>query len=105
EKALGHYPEAIRDLTNALELGAPYTRVYFARADARERVGDRDGARHDREEGMRREPVDELSWVARGVARVKEGGDPEGALTDFDRALKLNPTSLPALLNKAHVYA
>jgi tetratricopeptide (TPR) repeat protein len=105
EKELGQYPEAIRDLTNALELGAPYTRIYFARAEAREHVGDREGARRDRDEGWRREPVDEPSWVARGVARVKDGRDLEEALVNFDRALKLNPASLPALMNKANVYA
>jgi serine/threonine protein kinase/Flp pilus assembly protein TadD len=105
EKELGQYPEAIRDLTNALEFGAPYTRIYFARAEAREHVGDREGARRDRDEGWRRDPVDEPSWVARGVARVKEGRDLEEALVDFDRALKLNPASLPALMNKAVVYS
>jgi tetratricopeptide (TPR) repeat protein len=65
--------------------------------------GDLDGAKKDRDEGMRREPAEERSWVARGVARMRT--DPEGALSDFDRALALNPRSRPALMGKADVLA
>jgi serine/threonine protein kinase/Flp pilus assembly protein TadD len=97
----GRLAAAIADLTRALELGSVPTRVYFMRAVLRQRAGDDDGARRDREVGMRQEPTDELSWVARGVARVHD--DPDGALADFEQALRLNPRSLPALQNKAHV--
>src|SRR5262249_41066953 len=50
-QGLGNYQGAIDDLTKALDLGAPYTRVYFMRARAREKAGDADGARRDWEEG------------------------------------------------------
>jgi tetratricopeptide (TPR) repeat protein len=100
---MGNYAGAIQDLTHALELGAPYTRIYFMRARVREKAGDRDGAQRDREEGLRRFPADEHSWVARGVARLPR--EPEAALADFDQALALNPRSLAALQNKAHVLA
>jgi serine/threonine protein kinase/Tfp pilus assembly protein PilF len=95
--------EALADLTHALDRGAPYTRIYFMRARVREQMGDLAGARRDREEGLRRRPSDEQSWVARGVARLAD--DAGAALADFDAALALNPRSLAALQNKAHVLA
>jgi serine/threonine protein kinase/tetratricopeptide (TPR) repeat protein len=103
DEGLGRYNEAIQDLTKALELGSPCTEVYFLRAAVREKAHDLKGAQCDREEGMRRQPADEQSWVARGLARLP--GDPKGALADFDRALALNPRSFAALQNKAHALA
>jgi serine/threonine protein kinase/tetratricopeptide (TPR) repeat protein len=99
----GRAAEAIADLTRALELGAPAGRVYFIRAQAREKAGDGAGAERDRADGLGCEPANETEWIARGVARVPEA--PRDALADFDRALALNPRSLPALENKAHVLA
>jgi serine/threonine protein kinase/Tfp pilus assembly protein PilF len=97
----GQGAEAVEDLTRALELGAPPARVYLIRARAREKAGDPAGAARDRAEGLRREPADEAGWVARGAARAASA--PRDALADFDRALALNPHSLPALESKAHV--
>jgi eukaryotic-like serine/threonine-protein kinase len=102
-QGLRQFAEAGDDLTHALELGAPYTRVYFMRAWVRERAGDAEGARRDREAGLKGEPRDEESWVARAVARL--GRDPDGALADLDKALEVNPRSLSALQTKAHVLA
>jgi serine/threonine protein kinase/Flp pilus assembly protein TadD len=98
---LGDYAGAVQDYTHALDLGATQTRVYFMRANARDRASDPASAKQDRELGLTREPLDELSWIARGVARL--GGDPQGALADFERALESNPRSRAALENKAHV--
>jgi tetratricopeptide (TPR) repeat protein len=101
--ALGQYNEAEADLTHALEAGTRATRVYFIRANVRQRAGDLPGAAADRAEGLRREPCDEVSWVARGVARME--ADPNGALGDFDRALDVNPHYLSALEDRAAVLA
>jgi eukaryotic-like serine/threonine-protein kinase len=103
QEGLGRLENAIADLSRALELGTPRTQVYFLRAGMRAKAKDDEGARRDREEGMRLQPADEQSWVARGLAHLP--GDPKEALADFDRALKLNPRSFPALQNKAHVLA
>src|SRR5262249_41066952 len=65
--------------------------------------GARGGARRDWEEGLRQEPTDEKSWVARGMARLAK--DAPGALADFQKALDLNPRSLAALQNVSHVLA
>ncbi len=96
--------QAIADLTTALELKTAHTRVYFIRAQLRERLGDRSGARADRQRGLALTPNDENSFVARGIARL-ETKDVAGALADFDGALKRNPWSYPALRNKATVLA
>lgn len=102
-QGLGKHAEAIEDYTTALEHGAPFTRIYFVRARARDMVKDVDGARRDRADGMRLEPTDERSWVARGLARISS--EPARALADFDKALDLNPRYRPALDNKAYVLA
>jgi serine/threonine protein kinase/tetratricopeptide (TPR) repeat protein len=99
--ALGEYTAAEADLTHALEAGSPATRVYFIRAHVRRLAGNIPGADADQAEGLRREPCDAVSWVARGVARMD--ADPKGALADFDRALEVNPHYLPALEDRAAV--
>jgi tetratricopeptide (TPR) repeat protein len=50
---------------------------------------------------MRQDPTDVIGWVARGNARL--GSDLPGALSDYEAALRLNPRSLAAMQNKAHV--
>ncbi len=100
-RGLGEIDGAIEDLTLALEGGATQTRIYFLRSRLKLQIGDKEGAESDRQEGLRREPSDELSWIARGVARLHD--DPEGALADFRAALKLTPCSQSALQNVAHV--
>jgi tetratricopeptide (TPR) repeat protein len=71
------------------------------RARVYDKAGNPEAARRDLEEGLRQEPADEKSWLARGMARLAK--DPEGALADFNKALEINPRSLPALQNVAHV--
>jgi tetratricopeptide (TPR) repeat protein len=92
---------AAADLTAALDRGAAATRVHLLRARVLERLGDVAGAARDRAAGMRQEPGDETGWVTRGVARLD--ADLGAALADFEAALKLNPRSLAALQNAAHV--
>ncbi|MDY3555759.1 tetratricopeptide repeat protein [Gemmata sp. JC717] len=100
---LGRLAEAEADLTKALDLGASETRLYFLRADVRDRRGDKPGAAADRAAGLTKPPTDEPSFVARGLARATS--EPAAALADFDAALKLNPRSFPALQNRAFVLA
>jgi eukaryotic-like serine/threonine-protein kinase len=102
-QGLGRFGDAVQDLTEALERGAPDTRIYFLRSRLRAKLGDAEGAKRDREEGLRREPCDEKSWVARGFNRLAD--EPQGALADFEQALRINPNSVAALQNKAHVLA
>ncbi len=94
------YQAAIDDLTRAIERRGP-TRAYFLRSRYRAAVGDRAGAAADRARGLETVPNDEKSWVSRGVARMQQ--DPRGALEDFRTATRLNPTSVDAWRNIAHV--
>jgi tetratricopeptide (TPR) repeat protein len=75
--------------------------VYFIRASAHKQAGDTEAYRSDLDEGLRLQPTDELSFIARSLARLP--ADPKGALADLDQALALNPRSALALRNKAHI--
>jgi eukaryotic-like serine/threonine-protein kinase len=98
---MGDAQGAVDDLTRALEFKDAPTQALFIRARARTAIGDKQGAASDREEGLRREPNDPVSWVVRGLAKLP--ADPRGALADFDAALALNPSYDRALQNKANV--
>ncbi len=100
---LGSLELAEEDLCAAIDQGATQTRIYFMRSRIRSARGDQAGAADDYREGMRRTPRDELSWIARGVARLTN--EPTKALADFRHALELNPQSPSALQNIAHVLA
>jgi serine/threonine protein kinase/tetratricopeptide (TPR) repeat protein len=100
-QGLKRYAEAVADLTRALEKGAPFTRIYFLRARARDLAGDKQGAKQDLAEGMRRQPTDYKSYLARGLAKLPK--DMPGALADFRAAEELSPRCLAVLQNQAHV--
>lgn len=102
QDGLGRRKAAIDDLTHALDLGSTETRLYFLRSQWKRSSGDADGAAADRAAGLRLTPRDELSFVARGLARLNE--NPGAALADFQDALRLNPASRSALQNISVVY-
>lgn len=95
--------DAVADLDHAEKHWPEHTRIFFMRARYRQMLGDTAGAKLDRENGLKREPSDEISWISRGVALIPL--DPKRAVADFDRAIQLNPRSHTARQNKAHVYA
>jgi tetratricopeptide (TPR) repeat protein len=99
-QGLKDYAGAAEDLTRALGLDRACTKAYFMRARVHDLAGDAAAAKRDRDEGMRHTPTDEPGWVARGLARL--GTDLPGALSDFEKALELNPSSLSALQDRAH---
>jgi serine/threonine protein kinase/tetratricopeptide (TPR) repeat protein len=107
---LKDYRGAEADFTHALEAEKSTsvfptpTRVYFFRANVRRLAGDEPGARRDEDEGLKRKPRDELSWVARGLTH-QDRGDVEAALADFDSALQLNPRCVAALEDRAALLA
>lgn len=98
---LGRLRDAYADLTAVIEHGDPPTYVYFRRANVRDRLKDSDGAASDRAVGMRLEPLDEISWITRGLYRLRK--EPVAALDDFRQAEKMNPRGFFALQNQAHV--
>lgn len=98
---LGDTQGALADLNQAASLDPAHTRVHFMRARVHTRAGDRRAASEALQTGHSQAPGDELSWIARGLARMAR--DPEGAIADFDGALRQNPESRQALQNKASV--
>jgi tetratricopeptide (TPR) repeat protein len=102
-EALSDLGGAESDLTTAIERGYADTLVYYLRGRVRSKVGKKKEAQSDRKVLRQREPTSELGWIARGLDRL--GEDAAGALADFEKALRINPSSLAALRNKAHVLA
>jgi tetratricopeptide (TPR) repeat protein len=94
---------ALTDLNSALAAGGPPLQILAVRAQVQRSLHDQEGYQRDMAECLKRQPGQELDWLARGMARART--DPRGALADFDEALKINPTSRPALNNKAYVLA
>ncbi len=103
ENLSGKPADAVRHYSQAIAMGATDTRIYFLRAEARAKAGDAAGAKLDREEGLSREPRDDIGWVVRAASRPVE--DSAGTLADLDRALATNPRSLQALQHKAFILA
>jgi tetratricopeptide (TPR) repeat protein len=92
----GEFAVAVAEITRAIDNGNAPVRYYFVRARLRHRDKDEAGARADREAGLRLQPGDELSWLARSEARQEADG--EGALADAEKALELNPFSVGGLM-------
>ncbi|AWM36040.1 Serine/threonine-protein kinase PrkC [Gemmata obscuriglobus] len=97
------HPEAEQDLTAALEKGVSPLLVYPLRAQLRALRGDATGAEQDRAAAAAHEPKTESEFIARGLARL--AADPAAALRDFEAAERVNPTSLRAVQNQAHVHS
>ena len=100
---LGEFAEAVADLS--LRSNAPMRPCVPFSSGRGHVIGwvTERGPRAIAPSGLERRPNDELSWVVRGLARLES--DPQGALSDFNAALALNPRSKSALQDKAHVLA
>ena len=94
---------ALADLNAAMEDGCRESRAYFLRSRVHQKLGHAREALADLQAGLQQTPVDAISWIARGVARMNS--DPQAALADFESALKLDPTASEARHNQAHVHA
>lgn len=89
------------DLTAALERGAPALSIHLVREQVRLARGDKPGAAEDAAAAKKLDVKTEADFVVRGWCRIRT--DPKAARADFERALELNPRSLLALQNLAHV--
>ena len=93
---------ADKDYTSALERGASPLHIHLLRAAARD-GRDPVGAKADRGAASELTAATEADYLVRGTVRINT--DPAGALADFRSATELNPRSLVALQNQAHVLA
>ncbi len=103
KESAAKFAGAESDLGAALERGSPALFVHFVRAQVRDARGDRAGAATDRAATKDAVLKSESDYLVRGWTRIKT--DPKGALADFQKAIEINPRSLGALQNQAHVLA
>lgn len=103
KQQLGKLPEALADLDRAVELEPERTRFLHLRARLHRRAGNLASAEGDEQAAMSREPHDAEGWVARGVYLLPD--HPKLALAAFEAANRLDPRSLEAMRNRAHVLA
>ena len=97
------YESAEADLSAALERNVSPLQVYPLRAQIRTIRDNHREAEQDRLAAKAYEPKTEGDFLTRGRSRLPD--DPAGALADFETAARLNPSSLAALQNQAHVWA
>ena len=96
-------PKAAIDwFSRAMATGKAPVRTYFLSSQARQSLGDRQGAEEDERAGLGLTPHDERGWSAQGFV-LQERGDLPRALNAFDQALKLDPNSEFSLINKAYI--
>jgi serine/threonine protein kinase/Flp pilus assembly protein TadD len=100
---LGKLKEAEADFTAALERGSPALQIHLLRGTARAKLRDAEGAAADREAAAGVVPQTESDFLVRGYVRMAK--EPKEALGDYREAEAINPRSLVALQNQAHVLA
>jgi Tfp pilus assembly protein PilF len=102
--ALGAPAEAMPYFNQALEINPDFHAAYYNRAQARERIGDIDGAIEDYTSVIERQPRHERAYNNRGVLRQGKG-DLAGALADYHAVLDIDPHSLTAHINFGGLHA
>jgi eukaryotic-like serine/threonine-protein kinase len=101
---LQRHNEGILELDELIENGKGTAQIYLMRAMARTKLGNTEGAAEDRRLAHLEQPTTSLAFLMRGVAK-RYDSDYEGALQDFVSAESLNPRSIQALQNQAHILA
>lgn len=100
---LSRHVEALECLNAAVRNGATETRIHFVRSRVLSELGRAAEASAARRRGLELEPRDWISWISRGVVKMK--ADPDGAVYDFQQAVRLKPSSPIPWRNIASVRA
>ncbi len=103
--------EALADFTRALELGATDLRSLAGRARANAALGDHNAAASDWTRAIEQTsstPPDQpgefdMMYLGRGTAWLA-AGNTDAALTDYAKALELNPNNTEAHIARANAY-
>ncbi|MFN0196588.1 MAG: tetratricopeptide repeat protein, partial [Planctomycetaceae bacterium] len=100
---LGQIDEAIANLVQAAEIDERDTEALVMLARIRNQRQDWTGAEEHCEQALKRDGACEAARYERGIARTGTG-NMEGARTDFNQLLSLNPQHLPSLVARGDVY-
>src|SRR5262249_46148571 len=113
KRCLRDYAGAERDLNIVLADHPQEVRALLLRHEIRISLGRESEAREDLVKGLKFQPTTDLEWTTRGYYRMHDIKKAESAeskrtlakevLSDFDRALALNPRLRDALQNKVHM--
>ncbi len=90
--ALGHYDDAVDDLSHTLELDPRRPDALVLRAAAWRHMGHLDLAQDDVDRALAQEPENPEGFLERGILRQRRG-DRAGARADWTRAKSLAPDS------------
>ena len=100
-RMLGENAAALNDVNQLVATDQATTRVYSLQSQLYKAAGDEARSLAAQKLAISAEPQDAEDWVVRGVLQIST--DAAAALSDFERAVALNPTSTTALQNIAHV--
>ncbi|WP_216850844.1 tetratricopeptide repeat protein [Acidisphaera sp. L21] len=92
EATLGHYDDAVDDLSHALELDPKRADALVLRAAAWRHEGHLDLAQDDVDRALAKDPDNPEAYLERGILRQRQG-DRNGAHNDWMQAEQLAPDS------------
>ncbi len=90
----GRVGEALTTLDRAIEEGLEAVSAYRLRADLYGMQGNLEQQMANMELALKAKPTCDQDWVDRGL--IRWGQDPQGAATDFEQAIRMNPRSVDA---------
>ena len=100
----GNYDRALDDLNAAIKLDPNYADAFVNRAETYQKKGDYADAVKDFDEALRLKPtLDAVVWNERCFARTVSG-DPAGALTDCNEAIRQHPNDAATLDSRGLAY-
>ncbi len=102
----GNLKSALKDFNTAIEIDSAYKEAYFSRAFyIRDKMGDYAGSIKDYNQYIRLNQNGDNAYALsnRGYAKYKQD-DPEGAISDIEASLKIDPQNAWAYKNMALVF-
>ncbi|MBE8969364.1 serine protease [Nostocales cyanobacterium LEGE 12452] len=93
---------AINDFSQAIALDPKSSIAYYNRANARYKMGDKEGAVADYNEAIRFNPNNAIAYYNRGVVRYYLG-DKQGAVADFTAVLRFDPYDVSAYYSRGSI--